>query len=238
MAEVNSICIIPARGGSKRVPRKNIRIFNDKPVLAYSIEAAKESGLFSRVIVSTDDSEIAQISKQLGAEVPFLRPADISDDVTGVGPVLKHALQWVMDHGELPDFVCGIAATAPFVTPQDLLKGFQLMSKEHAKMCFSVAKFDTPIQRALRLSTDGRLEMLQPQYMQTRSQDLEAVYFDAGMFYWFTSEAVLLDLHGMSGEALPVVIPRDRVQDIDTEEDWQRADFLWKLMKGQTRYYE
>jgi pseudaminic acid cytidylyltransferase len=226
------LAIIPARGGSKRIPRKNIRNFLGKPIIAYSIEAARQSKLFDQVVISTDDNEIADVARGLGAEVPFMRPEKLSDDHTGTADVVKHALSWFAEQGTPAEFACCIYATAPFVTSQDLQDGFELLSSSRKSYAFSVTSFGFSIQRALRL-TEGGLEPFSPAHSETRSQDLEEAFHDAGQFYWGRATAFLSDVPLFSNASLPVVLPRYRVQDIDTVEDWQRAEFMYRALQMQ-----
>lgn len=226
------IAIIPARGGSKRIPRKNIKEFCGKPMIAWSFEAAKASGLFDHIIVSTDDGEIAEIAQQCGAEVPFMRPVELSDDYVGTGAVIKHAAEWAINNfGEL-DFICTIYATAPFITPADLINGLALLLKSNAEIAFTVTSFSFPIQRAIRITNEGRVAMFQPEHFHTRSQDLEHAYHDAGQFYWARADAVLSEVSAFSHAAIPIILPRNQVQDIDTIEDWQRAELMFKALYG------
>lgn len=228
------VAIIPARGGSKRIPRKNIKPFCGKPMIAWSIEAAQQSGCFERVIVSTDDADIAEVAREYGAEVPFWRPQHLSDDHTGTTPVVAHAIEWLNHHREAVEFACCLYATAPFVRGEDLRSGFELLLKQNADYAFSVTSFPFPIQRAVRIRQDQRVEMFAPQHMSTRSQDLEEAFHDAGQFYWGRASAWLSGLPLFSRHATPVLLPRHRVQDIDTHEDWQRAEWLFKAMQSQT----
>ena len=222
------IAVIPARGGSKRIPRKNIKDFCGKPMIAWSIEAAKATGLFDHVIVSTDDNEIAEAARQWGAEVPFMRPAELSGDYVGTGAVVKHAVEWAINNLGQVEFVCTIYATAPFVTPADLNRGLALMRESDAQIAFTVTSFPFPIQRAIRIDENGRVAMFQPEHYSSRSQDLEPAYHDAGQFYWAKTEAILNDVSAFSEEAVPLILPRYQVQDIDTEEDWQRAELMFE----------
>ena len=226
-----TIAVIPARGGSKRIPRKNIRPFLGKPIIAWPIEAARDSGLFDHIIVSTDDEEIASVARQWGAEVPFLRPAALADDHTGTMPVVAHAVRWALEHNWPADPVCCIYATAPFVTPDDLRKGHELLLQTGKAHVFSVAPFPYPIQRALRITEDGGIKMFQPEHFHSRSQDLEQAWHDAGQFYWSRAQAVLQDIPIFSEQASPVKLPPHRVQDIDTEEDWKRAEILMRILQ-------
>ncbi|MDH1729039.1 pseudaminic acid cytidylyltransferase [Pseudomonas chengduensis] len=224
------LAVIPARGGSKRIPRKNIKPFCGKPMIAWSIKAALASGCFDAVIVSTDDAEIAEVAKTHGAQVPFMRPAELSDDHTGTIPVIRHAVQWFAESGQRPDEVCCIYATAPFVTADSIRKGLSVLQQTSADYAFTVTSYAFPIQRAVRLTESGRLEMFQPEQFNTRSQDLEEAYHDAGQFYWGVADAWLESRPLFGCGSVPVLLPRHRVQDIDTSEDWQRAEWMFKAM--------
>ncbi|MBP0639832.1 pseudaminic acid cytidylyltransferase [Cupriavidus sp. AcVe19-6a] len=221
------IGIIPARGGSKRIERKNIRAFHGKPMIAYSIEAALQAGCFDQIVVSTDDSEIAMIAEQFGASVPFVRPAYLADDSTPSTAVLRHAIeQFVKNSGDI-DYVCCIYATAPFLSPEDIIRGFQTLVEADADYALGVTSYPFPIQRAVRVTKDGRMDMFQPEYMLTRSQDLPAAYHDAGQFCWGRAKAFLAERPVFGEHTVPVLLPRYRVQDIDTEEDWARAELMY-----------
>lgn len=224
------LAVIPARGGSKRIPRKNIKPFHGRPMIAWSIEAARGSGCFDRIIVSTDDAEIAEVAIAHGAEVPFMRPAELSDDHTGTIPVIAHAIEWQRAHGEAPTEVCCIYATAPFVRAEDLARGYQVLTDTGCDYAFSVTSYAFPIQRAIRITAAGRVEMFHPEHFKTRSQDLEEAYHDAGQFYWGRSGAWLAGRPIFSPASAPIILPRHRVQDIDTAEDWERAEWLFKAL--------
>lgn len=224
------LAIIPARGGSKRIPRKNIKDFFGKPMIAYSIEAALRSDCFDRVIVSTDDPEIAQVAKTFGAEVPFMRPDELANDHAGTTPVIKHAIEWFEEQGKKPTEVCCLYATAPFVQPQTIRQAYEQLQQTQADYCFTVTSFATPIQRAIKLTQDKRVEMFYPEYFNTRSQDLEEAYHDAGQFYWGKAEAFKQLKLLFSEHASPFILPRYLVQDIDTLEDWVRAELLFRLI--------
>jgi pseudaminic acid cytidylyltransferase len=230
---IHRVAFIPARGGSKRIPRKNIREFEGKPMIAWSIGAALASGLFGRVLVSTDDEEIASVARAYGAEVPTLRPAGLADDHTGLRAVMRHCVSQMIGAGERePDQVCFLLATAPFIRGSDLCEGLNRLEASGASFAYSVARYAYPIQRAIRIRDDGRVEMVQPAYRQTRSQDMEEAYHDAGQFYWgkggaFLDETMMI----ASPESVAVVLPFNQVVDIDTEEDWRRAEMLFRLMK-------
>ena len=225
------IAVIPARGGSKRIPRKNIKEFCGKPMIAWTIEAAKASGCFDVVIVSTDDEEIADVARQYGGEVPFKRPDDLADDHTPTIPVIKHAVQWYEEYVKPVDFVCCLYATAPFLDAKDIQRGLSLLQENDTDYAFSVTSYAFPIQRALRMSDTGRVSMFQPEHFATRSQDLTEAWHDAGQFYWGTSNAWRTETPLFSEQSVAVPLPRYRVQDIDTSEDWTRAEWLFKALK-------
>ena len=225
------LAVIPARGGSKRIPRKNIHEFCGKPIIAYSIEAARLSNCFDRIIVSTDDAEIAAVAREWGAETPFIRPDALSNDYAGTIPVIKHAIEWFAVNQIVPKLVCCIYATAPFITPQDLQRGLETLVSLQSEYAFSVTSYPFPIQRAIKITPSGRLAMFQPEHFKTRSQDLEEAFHDAGQFYWGNSEAFLRELPLFSKDAAPVMLSRHRVQDIDTLEDWHRAELMFKILQ-------
>lgn len=224
------LAVIPARGGSKRIPRKNIKPFGGLPMIAWSIRAAIQSKCFDRIIVSTDDAEIAQVAQAHGAEVPFTRPPALSDDYTGTIPVIAHAIQWQNTHGTTASQVCCIYATAPFVHASDLQRGLHTLLNTGADYAFSVTNYAFPIQRAIRITPEQRIEMFQPEHFATRSQDLEEAWHDAGQFYWGQAQAWLVHKPLFSLDAAPVLLPRHRVQDIDTSEDWDRAEWMFKSL--------
>jgi pseudaminic acid cytidylyltransferase len=229
------LAVIPARGGSKRIPRKNIREFCGRPIIAWSIEAARLSGCFDRVIVSTDDDEIAEVARAAGAEVPFRRPAELSDDYTATVPVINHAIQWCRQAGFAVEQVCCIYATAPFLTPEILQRGLEQLEVTGSDYAFAVTSYPFPIQRALKITAQGRIDMFQPEHAATRSQDLEEAFHDAGQFYWGRAEAFLAQRPIFSDAAVPVMLPRHRVQDIDTPEDWVRAEAMFQVLAGLER---
>jgi pseudaminic acid cytidylyltransferase len=225
------LAVIPARGGSKRIPRKNIKLFGGQPMIAWSIAAAKQSGCFDRIVVSTDDAEVAQVAQAHGAEVPFVRPPELSDDYAGTIPVIAHAVGWQNQHGPQAQEVCCIYATAPFLEAADLQRGLQILHSTGAQYAFSVTTYAFPIQRSIRITPEQRVAMFQSEHFGTRSQDLEEAWHDAGQFYWGEARAWLAGKPLFSQDATPVPLPRHRVQDIDTPEDWQRAEWLFKAMK-------
>jgi len=225
-----NIAIIPARGGSKRIPRKNIKHFHGKPMIAYSIEAAQQSGCFDKILISTDDQEIADIALQYGAEVPFLRPADISDDFATTMDVMQHAINWCLGEGWHVDKLCCIYATAPFILPEYIQQGLQLLKDEEVEYVFSATTFPFAIQRAITLNADARVNMIYPEHLNTRSQDLQETYHDAGQFYWGNGSAFLMGKAIFADHSKAVLLPRKRVQDIDTPEDWEFAESLFKVL--------
>lgn len=224
------LAVIPARGGSKRIPRKNIKPFGGLPMIAWSIQAAAKSGCFERIIVSTDDPEIAEVAKAYGADVPFMRPAELSDDRTGTTTVIAHAIDWLQQRAQVATEVCCIYATAPFVQADDLKRGLQVLQDSGADYAFSVTSFGFPIQRAIRITPEQRVEMFQPEHFNTRSQDLEEAWHDAGQFYWGTAGAWLAAKPLFTRDAAAVPLPRYRVQDIDTPEDWERAEGMFRAL--------
>jgi pseudaminic acid cytidylyltransferase len=230
-----NLCVIPARGGSKRIPRKNIREFCGKPMIAWSIEAAIKSGLFEHIVVSTDDDEIAAIATSLGAEVPFRRPDDLADDHTAIRPVVNHAIREVEQRFGRPAYVCCIYPTAPFIQIADLQRGLEQLINCGVDFAFTVTRFTYPIQRALKLTESGRVAMFQSEHRKTRSQDLEESYHDAGQFYWGRTEAFLEDRDTFSSFASPIVLPNWRVVDIDNEDDWNRALVVFRILKEQQK---
>jgi pseudaminic acid cytidylyltransferase len=227
-----TLAVIPARGGSKRIPHKNIRSFGDRPMIHWPIAAALESMLFDHVIVSTDDSEVAEVARVAGAQVPFVRPEGLADDHTPLRPVIKHAIEAMEEHlGEPISKACCILATAAFVQIEDLRSGFGALSRPNIDFAFAATPYPSPIQRALRRTENGGVEMLNPQYRLTRSQDLEECFFDAGQFYCGHRDA-FMDEHPMySPRSVPIMIPQSRARDIDTLEDWAEAELLLKLMQ-------
>ncbi len=224
-----AIAIIPARGGSKRIPGKNIRFFCGKPLISYSITAALKSDLFSRVIVSTDDEEIARTARAFGAEIPFMRPPELSDDFTVTDDVIIHALSHLKS--DLPEYACCIYATAPFITAEDLQRGLFLLIEHDAATAISATTFPACIHRALSVNQSGRLEMVWPENYLKRSQDFSAAWHDAGQFYWMNTRKYLKESKLFSSDAIPIPLPRKQVQDIDDAEDWETAELLYNLQQ-------
>jgi N-acylneuraminate cytidylyltransferase len=224
------IALIPARGGSKRIPKKNIKNFFGKPMIQWSIEACIKAQLFDRIIVSTDDGEIAEVAKRCGAEVPFIRPDNIADDYSTTTAVVSHAIAWLQDSGVKLDLCCCIYATAPFINPQDIRSGYELISTTDADYVFSITGFDYPIQRAIRLDSKKYISMVDASFYEKRSQDLEPFFHDAGQFYWGRPRSWLEERPIFLSKSLPVIIPKDRVQDIDDLEDWHRAELMFEAL--------
>lgn len=227
MTDMDAVAIIPARGGSKRIPGKNLRPFAGRPIIAYSIAAALGCGCFRRVVVSTDDEAIARVSREHGAETPFMRPAALAGDHVPTSPVLAHALGELEKASGLPELFCCLYPTAPFVTAGDLARGRAELLEHDAVTAISVAAYPAPIFRALEIR-DGFLRMIWPEHRDTRSQDLPTVYQDAGQFYWGQTRRFLREGELYAGRSVPVVLPRHRVCDLDTEEDWLTAELLFE----------
>jgi pseudaminic acid cytidylyltransferase len=230
---MKNLCVIPARGGSKRIPRKNIRDFCGKPIIAWSIQAAQRSEIFSRIIVSTDDREIADIANTWGAETPFMRSATLADDMTGTIPVIRNAIDEMETLGETFDTICCAYATAPFIQSKDLQKGHDMILEGWA-FVLPVTEFPAPIFRSFRPYESGGLEMFFPEHFSTRSQDLPPAYHDAGQFYWGTAKSWQSDTPLFGKSTYPIKLPRRFVQDIDTEEDWAIAEYMFKALNLNT----
>lgn len=228
------LAIIPARGGSKRIRDKNIRLFAGKPIISYPIKAALSSGLFDRVIVSTDSRRIAATASEFGAEVPFFRPSELASDFTPTAPVIRHALKYFEQEEEFQDYFCCIYATAVFVRQEDLIRGQEILREKNATMAFSVSSYPGCIFRALRIDESGRLTMFWPEHEKTRSNDLPAAYQDAGQFYWGDSRRFLQQVSMYGKDAVPVYIPRYLVHDIDTPEDWEVAEKFFFALREKT----
>ncbi|XQW85877.1 pseudaminic acid cytidylyltransferase [Thalassotalea piscium] len=224
-----NVAIIPARGGSKRIPRKNIKDFFGKPMIAYSIEAAKKSGCFDRIIVSTDDQEIADVALKYGAEIPFIRPSNISDDHATTIDVIQHAIHWLENENINVNNICCIYATAPFIEISSILKGLELMENNTLDYVYCATEYSFPIQRAFYLQDDGKVKMFQPEHFNTRSQDLTKAYHDAGQLYWGSIEAYKNGLPFFSKNTMPIILESSKVQDIDTPSDWIRAEQIYSL---------
>lgn len=222
------IAVIPARGGSKRIPRKNVRQFAGLPMIAHSLRAAQESGLFDHILVSSEDEEILAVGRTHGGEA-LRRPPELADDHTATIPVIRHAVGWAEDQGWSLEAVCCIYATAPFVRADDLRDGWRLLQQPSMDFAFAATTFPYPVFRGLLREGPG-VRMIFPEHFPTRSQDLPEALHDAGQFYWGTARAWKEEEWLFSERAAPVMLPRHRVQDIDTDEDWQRAELLWRLL--------
>jgi len=226
-----NVAVIPARGGSKRIPRKNIKQFCGKPMIAWPIEVVKQSGLFEHILVSTNDEEIAEVSKSYGAEVPFMRPVELSNDYARTTEVIGHAVSWMHEQQWQPEAVCCIYATSVFLTVDDLKKGFETLSTGNWSYAFSVTDFEYTIFRSFREHPDGGVEMFFPEHFEKRSQDLPLALHDTAQFYWGKPDAWLKHLKLFDLHSYPVKIPRWRVQDIDSQDDWKRAELLFRLIR-------
>jgi len=226
---MKKFAVIPARGGSKRIPRKNVKPFCGQPMIAYAIMAAKASGVFDRIVVSTDDDEIASVARQWGAEVPFMRPPELSDDLTATAPVMAHAIaQLGAADG---DAVCCIYPGVPLLSPDDLAEGLRLFEAGTHDYVFPVLAFSSPIQRALQRAADGTVRSMHPEYAMTRTQDLPPAYHDAGQFYWGKPAAWVAGKSAHLG-GLAMVVPEWRAVDIDSPDDWVRAEALYTALSG------
>lgn len=230
---MSRLAIIPARGGSKRIPLKNIKLFLGKPIISYSIEAAKNSNLFDEIMVSTDSLEIKRISESLGASVPFLRSQRNSDDHATTADVIIEVLEEYKKVGKEFDEVCCIYATAPFVTPRKLQEAFKLLAERKANSVYPVVPFSYPILRSLIIEENGYIQMKWPKYLNARSQDIPTFYHDVGQFYCAKSEAVLEFKTFTCPKAYPLIYNELEVQDIDNLIDWEVAELKYNLLKSQ-----
>jgi len=228
------LAVIPARGGSKRIPRKNIKDFCGKPMIAWSIEAALACGLFDRIIVSTDDDEIAEIAIGWGVEVPFRRPKELSTDFAGTTEVIGHASQWAIDCSHDVTAVCCIYATAPFIQVDDLKLAWNEFSSGRWEYTFTATEYPAPIFRSFLQTAAGGLEMFFPEHFETRSQDLPTALHDAGQFYWGRPTAWIEGKRVFASHSKAVLIPRWRVQDIDSPDDWLRAELMHATLRRHT----
>ena len=225
-----SIAIIPARGGSRRIPRKNIRPFCGYPIIKYSIDAALEAGCFDEVMVSTDDSEIAEVAEYYGAKIPFLRSEVNSNDYAMTTDVIKEVILEYGNRGEYYEYLCCIYPTAPFVSPDRLKDGMELLKQKDADSVLPVTRYSYPIQRSLKIEND-RAVMLWPENYLKRSQDLMPVYHDSGQFYCMKSHSLLEQMKLFAEYTVPIILPESEVQDIDNEEDWKIAEIKYKIME-------
>lgn len=226
-----NIAVIPARGGSKRIPKKNIREFLGKPIIAYSIDAALQSAIFDLVIVSTDSEEVASIARKYGADVPFMRPKNLSDDITTTVPVIKHCIEWVNDNVGNIKNVCCIYPTAPMIMASDLLESYKiLLNGSVSGYIFSATNFPFPVQRTFHINEGGYVEMREPEKYFIRSQDLEPAYQDAAQFYWGSASTFMEEKIFFSTDSKAFLLPKNRVQDIDDLEDWAKAECMYISM--------
>jgi pseudaminic acid cytidylyltransferase len=226
-----NICVIPARGGSKRIPRKNIKDFFGKPIISYSIKAALESNCFDQIIVSTDDDEISAVAIKYGAQVPFKRPSELSDDFSTTSSVVKHAIE-KQDINQTIINVCCLYATAPFIDAATISKSYEKFKNSDANYCLGITSFPFPIQRALKILNTSYLSMFEEENFHKRSQDLDESYHDAGQFCWGKVTAFTNELPIYSTQTIPYILPRHLAQDIDTTEDWERAEAMYKILKN------
>jgi pseudaminic acid cytidylyltransferase len=228
-----NIAVIPARGGSKRIPQKNIKKFCGKPMISYAISVAKKSGLFDRIVVSTDDELISEISRACGAEIPFCRPKNLADDQTGTVPVISHTIRSCLSQGWSVDFVCCIYPCSPLLQCADLEGAFMQIERSESGYCFPVAEYPSSIWRALRLSDDGKTRPVDPQYSSKCTQELEPTFYDAGQFYWAKADTWLAesDIHS---NGVGYEIPNWRAVDIDTDSDWKRAELIYRASMLET----
>jgi pseudaminic acid cytidylyltransferase len=224
------VCVIPAREGSKRIPLKNIRRFAGKPMIWHSIAAARRSGLFDHIFVSTESTKIAAIAREGGAEVPFIRPVQLADDYTPIYDVLLHALQWMRGKNMNIQYLCCIYATAPFIENEYLEQGYDIVSNGKANRAFTVTTFPSSIFRALNLNERGLLEMIWPEHTLSRTQDLPQAYYNAGQFHWYHVDYFDECQDATKDGAIPIVIPRYLALDIDTMEDWQNAEIIFNCL--------
>jgi len=227
------LAIIPARGGSKRIPRKNIKNFCGQPIIVYSIKAAQKSKLFDKIIVSTDDEEIAQIARSYGVEI-FERPKELADDFTATGDVIKHSINYLKEKREIYEYICTIYATAPFLQSNYLIEGYEKLKNSDAATAFSCTSMPFPIQRTFKITDNDRCQMFWPENFYKRSQDLETAYQDAGQFYWTNTNRKSTDIT-FGKDSIPMILPRHLVQDIDTLEDWKRAELMYQTLEKENQ---
>ena len=222
------LAIIPARGGSKRIPEKNIKPFFGKPMIAHTIERARSSGVFDSIMVSTDSEKISNVSKEHGAEVPFLRDLSLATDKAGLDWVLLDVLQRYKVMGRTFKYACCLLATSPLMLASDIRRGLEALQTSGARMSLAVTTFPYCIFRGLKHDDSGRAVMIWPENLRRHSQEFPEAFHDAGMFYWIDVEKFIENPHDFFADAVPVFIPRDRVQDIDTQEDWEYAEVLYR----------
>lgn len=227
-------CVIPARGGSKRIPRKNLRPFHGTPLVARAVVTALRAGCFDVVVVSTDDPEIREVALAAGAEVPFERPADLADDHAPTRPVINHAIEWMIAHRERPRVVCCLYPGTPMLTPERLREGLDRLEQGDWAFVFSALEYPHPIERAFHVGPGGGAVPVDPERLGFRTQDLEACFHDAGQFYWGWTDAFLKGIPSITSAGHPLVLPRSVAVDIDTEEDWALAELLFAAARKST----
>jgi len=233
---MNNIAIIPARGGSKRIPKKNIKNFFGKPIISYSIKAAIKSNLFSEIMVSTDDIEIAEISKKYGANIPFLRSTKNADDYATLSDVIIEVINNYEKLGKSFDNICCILPTAPFISPERLKEAFNLLKQLNFDSIFAVVKYSYPIFRALEFTENNKIKMIWPEYLYTRSQDIKPAYYDSGSFYWVKTKALIKEKSLFCNNGSAIVLSEIEAQDIDNESDWKIAELKFKFLNEQKNY--
>ena len=228
---MRNIALIPARGGSKRIPRKNIKLFHNKPMIAWSIEAAKNSNCFDDIYVSTDDKEIASIAKKYGAKIPFLRDKELADDLTSTQAVVKNTIEKFTKEKKFFDYICCIYAASPFIVSSDIKKALNLILKSKQETyVFTATSFQFPIQRSINIDSDGYSKMKNSEFFNKRSQDMIRYYHDAGQFYWANTRT-WINCPNIFENGRPLIIPNWRVQDIDNMEDFIRAEIMYESIK-------
>ena len=228
------VAVIPARGGSKRIPKKNIKNFCGKPIIAWTINIAKKSKIFDKIIVSTDDRKIASIAKKYDAEVPFVRPSKLAGDKIATSDVVIHAITWLKNSGQKPTDVCCIYPTAPLMQIKDLKNSLQVLQSRRCQYVFPVTTFEYSIFRSFKKNKKGLIEMIFSKKSNNRSQDLEQAYHDAGQFYWASAKSWLAEKKIFGKKSKVILLPRWRVQDIDVIEDWKKAEIIFSLLKNKT----
>ena len=228
-----NVAIIPARGGSKRIPGKNIKLFLGKPIIAYSIETTLKAGIFDKVIVSTDSEEIASVAREYGAETPFMRPAELADDFSGTTEVIAHAIKWFQEKGDQINLACCVYATSPFLDSDTIIKGMRILEETNKQYSLTVTHFPSSIHRALKIG-NNQLDMFWPENFNVRSQDLDEAYYDAGQMYCGKPKAFIDGLSFFANYSAPIILPNYLVQDIDTLDDWRTAELMYKaiLLEG------
>lgn len=227
---MKKIAVIPARGGSKRIPKKNIKYFHGVPMVARAIEIARKSKLFDDIVVSTDDEGIAKVSLEYGASIPFIRPSYLADDYAGTAPVIAHAVSEAIKRDAMIEYVCCIYPCVPLLMPQDLIRAFDILLKSNSEFVFPVVEYSHPVQRGFTLGACGEINFAYPEHEMSRTQDLEPMYHDAGQFYWGRA-ASWLSGKKMHSDGTGMLIPSWQVVDIDNEQDWRRAELLYSALK-------